>query len=309
MFVDKRTRSAKTLSERQQDGVGHAQPWTLRGHIRPRWPWRPIRGGRASEDGGRQRRGREAASPRRCPRRGGQGLAGGTGTTTASHRSVPAASGDAVNDGCDAKGSTAHSGQQGPASPCRCPPLPRSPVWGPAPPAASPRLSPPMGTGHQHPTKVGRTSLLTQVEVATHAGATEAREGLRPRGSAGDAKLARLGLHAAGGTQDGAGPGRAGLVRSTHGTSQRAQETRARVPMEDRPAPRGVGQGGRAVARMATRSRPSRAPHRQQGHLPVAAGGTAHALCPAAPPARGSHTLVLAGTLGNTVSSTSSHAK
>lgn len=157
--------------------------------------------------------------------------------------------------------------------------------------------------------QVGRTSLLTQVEVATHAGATEAREGLRPRGSAGDAKLARLGLHAAGGTQDGAGPGRAGPVRSTHGTSQRAQETRARVPMEDRPAPRGVGQGGRAVARTATRSCPSRVPHRQQGHLPVAAGGAAHALCPAAPPARGSHTLVLAGTLGNTVSSTSSHAK
>lgn len=193
--------------------------------------------------------------------------------------------------------------------PVAAPPTPRSPVWGPAPPAASPRLSPPMGTGHQHPTKVGRTSLLTQVEVATHAGGTEAREGLRPRGSAGDAKLVRLGLHVAGGTQDGAGPGRAGPVRSTHGTSQRAQETRARVPMEDRPAPRGVGQGGRAVAWTATRSRPSRVPHRQQGHLPVAAGGAAHALCPAAPPARGSHTLVLAGTLGNTVSSTSSHAK
>lgn len=67
--------------------------------------------------------------------------------------------------------------------------------------------------------------------------------------------------------------------------------------------------GRRPVARTATRSRPSRVPHRQQGHLPVAAGGAAHALCPAAPPARGSHTLVLAGTLGNTVSSTSSHAK
>lgn len=168
MFVDKRTRSAKTLSERQQDGVGHAQPWTLRGHIRPRWPWRPIRGGRASEDGGRQRRGREAASPRHRPRRGGRGLAGGTGTTTASHRSVPAASGDAVNDGCDAKGSTAHSGQQGPASPCRCPPHPALPSVGASSARSQPATFPANGDRPSAPHK-SRQNLTAHTGRSCHA--------------------------------------------------------------------------------------------------------------------------------------------